>query len=140
MALYNLIEVLDTVSNIITDGFIYADISELLDDDENSGSLLFSAPDPDNPEWSIEYEKINSIPDNQNISKCSIPTNKACYGVSFQELATIHHALTNALEYFKECSADKSCPPEAKDEIKKSSVNCRNLQAKIGKFLNLYMR
>lgn len=139
MALYNLIEVLDTVSSIITDGFIYADISELLDD-ENSASLFFSAPDPDDPEWSIEYEEINSIPDDHDISKYSIPTNKACYGVSFQELATIHHALTNALEYFKECSADKSYPPETKDEIKKSSVKCRNLQAKIDKFLKHYMK
>lgn len=138
MALYNLLDVLDTVSCIINDGLIYADICELQGDDDSPASLYFSAPDPDDPTWSIEYEGVNSLPDDHDISRSTIKTDRAFYPLSLRELATVHHALTNALEYFKECAADKSYGREIQDKIKKSSIDCRNLQAKIGKILKNY--
>lgn len=44
------------------------------------------------------------------------------------------HALNNALEYFKECLKDSSLSRDIKDEIRISSTQCRNLQAKFNKF------
>jgi len=138
MALYNLFDVLDTVSCIINDGFMYADISELPEDDDCPNSLYFSVPNPDDLTWSIDYEGIDSLPEEYDISKVTINVDNACFALSLKELSTVHHALTNALEYFKECAADKSCEREIRDEIKKSSIDCRNLQAKIDKILKRY--
>lgn len=135
MATYHLFDVMDHIMEIINDGIFFADITELPGDDESLPSLSFSAIDPDDEFCEIDYEPVDSIPED---SPCSIE-GKVCYGLTLKELATVHHALTNALEYFKECSADKSYDRATLDEIKTSSVECRNLQAKIGKFINRLM-
>ena len=138
MALYNLFEVMDHIMEIINDGYIYADISEIPRDDDDPASLSFSVPDPDNDFLAIDYESIDALPDDYDLSRCSITSDKVCYGLTLEELATVHHALNNALEYFKECSSDKSYSKEVLNDIKASSVRCRNLQAKTLKFLNKF--
>lgn len=137
MALYNLFEVMNHIMGIINDGYMYADISEIPGDDELPPGLSFSVPDPDDF-MEIDYESVDALPEDHDLSDCSITPDKACYCLSLEELATVHHALNNALEYFKECSSDKSYNKEVLKEIKASSVKCRNLQAKTFKFLNRF--
>ena len=133
MATYHLPDVMDHIMGIINDGIFFADLTEMPGDDESPTYLSFSAPDPDDKFCEIDYESVDSVTDDGPFSI----SEKVCYGLTPEELSTVHHALTNALEYFKECSADsKSYDRKTLDEIKASSVKCRNLQAKIGKFLD----
>lgn len=132
MATYHLLDVMDHITGIINDGVFFADITEVPGDDECPAHLSFSTPDPEDESCEIDYESVDSIIDNE---PCSI-AGKVCYGLTLEELSTVHHALTNALEYFKECSADKSYDRKTLDEIKSSSIKCRNLQVKIGKFMD----
>lgn len=105
-------------------------------DDDFPASLSFSASDPDDEFCEIDYETVDSVSEDD---PCTIG-DKTCYAFTATELSTIHHALTNALEYFKECLANKDGLYDGNtlDEIKTSSVSCRNLQAKVGKVLNSF--
>lgn len=134
MAIYFLCDVMDRIMEIVNDGSLFADITELSGDDDFPDSLSFFAPDPDNEFCEVDYETVDSVSEDD---PCTIGT-KACYAFTAAELSTIHHALTNALEYFKECLANKDglYSKDILDKIKSSSVSCRNLQAKVGKFLN----
>lgn len=134
MAVYFLCDIMDRVTEIMNDGSLFADITELPSDDESPSCLSFSAPDPNNEYCEIDYETVDSVSEND---PCSIG-DKACYAFTATELSTIHHALTNALEYFKECLANKEglYDRNTLDKIKSSSVSCRNLQAKVTKVLN----
>lgn len=134
MAVYFLCDVMDRITEIINDGALFADITELPGDDDGPTCLSFSAPDSDDEFCEVDYESIDSITED---TPCTIG-DKACYAFTATELSTIHHALTNALEYFKECLANKDglYDRDTLDEIKSSSVSCRNLQAKVGKVLN----
>lgn len=136
MAVYFLCDVMDRISEIINDGSLFADITEIPGDDESPTSLSFSAPDSDDEYCEIDYESIDSVSEDD---PCTVG-NKACYAFTPTELSTIHHALTNALEYFKECLANKEglYDRDTLDEIKSSSVSCRNLQAKVTKVLNSF--
>ena len=118
MAVYFLCDIMDRITEIINDGALFAEITELPGDDDSPASLSFSASEDD---------------------PCTIG-DKACYAFTATELSTIHHALTNGLEYFKECLANKDglYDRDTLDEIKSSSVSCRNLQAKVGKVLDSF--
>lgn len=131
MATYNLVEVMDRIMDIINDGVFFAEICEIPGDDTSSTCLSFSVPDPDDESWKIDYESVDSYTDD---GPCDI-SGKACYGLTPEELSTVHHALSNALIYFKECSQDKSYSREILDQIKSASVKCRNLKVKIEKFM-----
>ena len=50
---------------------------------------------------------------------------------TYNELSTIHQAAENALIYFNECLAAPKNSKEIIDDIKNSSVDLRNLKAKI---------
>ncbi|MCX4324572.1 MAG: hypothetical protein OSJ59_16635 [Lachnospiraceae bacterium] len=136
MAVYFLCDIMDRITEIINDGALFADITELPGDDDSPASLSFSAPDPEDEFCEIDYETVDSVSEDD---PCTIG-DKACYAFTATELSTIHHALTNGLEYFKECLANKDglYDRDTLDEIKSSSVSCRNLQAKVGKVLDSF--
>lgn len=140
MAIYKTTELLDLLNDIIVDGFEYVDITELDHDDESPTSLSISAVDEFH---NIDYDSIDSceIPQNYDFTKptLSFSPDDLCHNVSFtyKEVFTIIHAVNNALAYFKDCLADPSYPRDIRDEIKASSVECRNLQAKLKQFTNL---
>lgn len=135
MAVYFLCDVMDRIAEIMNDGILFADIRELPDDNDSPACLLFSASDPNNELFGIDYEPIDSTSEN---APCTVETNKACFAFTFEEISTILLSLDNALEYFKECLANKEglYDRDTLDRIKSSSVSCRNLQAKVSKILN----
>lgn len=136
MATYNLFTLLGQITEMINDGYSYAEILEISADDDFPDSLSFSA---DNGEFEIDYDNVESLPPDYDYSQGSkIAADTPCYVLTLQETATVLHALDNALEYFKECSANKYglYDPDTLIHIKSSSVDCRNLQAKVRKFLN----
>lgn len=133
MATYKITELLKCLNEVITDGYEYVDILECEDN-----SLSLSAYE--NTLESIDYENIPScdLPDDYDVetTPCIFNVNDLCGDILFtyRELFTIMYALDNSLEYFKECAKDPSCSKEEAAEIKESSVDCRNLQAKLAKF------
>lgn len=144
MATYNLKSLYNRITELLNDGYLFADISEM-DADEEEGfpaSLWFEAIEDKN--CTVSYDEVESykIPDSffegEPIHLTIKDTDCVPIGFNLQELSSLHHAVTNALEYFKECSSDKNCPRETLDEIKRASVACRNLQAKLVRVLNSY--
>ena len=135
---YNLFDLLSRITEIINDGYFYAEISELPSDDEFPVSLSFSAFSYDET-LHANYDEVEALPSDYDYSqKLFIPSDSPCYSLSLPEVQTVLCALDNALEYFKECSYNKSglYDRETLNHIKASSVHCRNLQAKVRKFLN----
>lgn len=139
MAAYNLFNLLGQVTELINDGYSYAQISEIPANDEFPASLSFSTLEDEFE--SFEYDGVDSLPDDYDYSQgASITADTPCFTLTFRETATALHALDNALEYFKECSANKEnlYDRNTLDQIKSASVHCRNLQAKVRKFLNRF--
>ncbi len=137
MAIYKVRELQDRLREISEDGYPYADIRETEACGEYPTHLSFEAVAPDEI---IDYETVISYtPDpDGNLPPITFRQEDPCYEVifSFGEIFTINHALKNALEYFKECENDPRYSKEIRRSIKSSSVNCRNLEAKLTKFLN----
>lgn len=136
MATYFLCDILDRITEIINDGSLFADITELSDEDDPSTSLSFSALDPNDGFFEVDYETVDPI----SKDKSCIIGDKACYAFTLAELTTIHHALSNALEHFKGCLANKDnlYDRDTLDDIKSSSASCKDLQAKVGKILDSF--
>ncbi len=108
-------------------------------DDEFPVSLSFSASEDEFD--GIEYDDVESLPDDYDCSQCAgINADTPCFTLTLQETAMALHAMDNALEYFKECSANKDnlYDKNTLDRIRSASVRCRNLQAKTRKFLNRF--
>ena len=139
MAAYNLFDLLNQITELINDGYSYAEISEHPSDDEFPASLSFSTLEGEFE--GIEYDGVDSLPDDYDYSHgANITADTPCFILTLRETSTTLHALDNALEYFKECSANKEklYNRDTLDQIKSSSVHCRNLQAKVRKFLNRF--
>ena len=140
MATYKIYDLIEKLYEISADGYEYVDIFESECDDEYPASLSFSAISNDS--LGIDYEEIESceIPDNYDYEESTRKINSADFCLqlpfTYQEIFTIKHAVDNALEYFKECIENPEISKDIKTEIKTSSVSCRNLQAKINKFLS----
>lgn len=137
MSIYKIRELQDRLCEMSEDGYLYAELYELEADEECPAGFAFSAVTPDE---FIDYETVSScspVSDEDFFHDSFKPTDQ-CHEISFtyEEIATLHHALTNALEYFKECEKDPQYSHEVKKDIKASSVKCRNLQARLRKFLN----
>ncbi len=142
MAVYKSTDILKVISEITSDGFKYVDVYELEGSSDEDGdaitSLNFEAVAD---EFSaVGYDSVYSCgdpTDSEIEAPESFHNDDFCGLVSFTfgEIFTINHAVNNALEYFKELSKDTSIPRETLEHIKSSSVSCRNLQAKLVKFL-----
>jgi len=140
MAIYKISEVLDRLSEMKQDNVLYADIMEVEGDSEFPTALGFEALISDYER--VDYETVDSYPDvsEHDLTHCTISPNDNCYDLSFtyQEIFTLHHAVSNALEYFKECEKNPSYTPDILKRIKSSSVKCRNLQPKLLKIVRQF--
>lgn len=134
MALYKTHELFCKICEVLESGCHYVDICEIESDDGPSTSLSFEVIN--------DYEgfPLDDLESCENQSK----TNSSAKYISdsdfcpllftFNEISTLATAVNNALEYYKECSKDKSLSRDTLDEIKQSSVECRNLQAKFAQY------
>lgn len=140
MATYKVNDLLNQICEIIDDGYEYVDIIELEADEYSPTGLSFEALDEYS---SIGYDGVESCEmpeDYDSDAPRTVCSDDFCKYISFTyaEIATLKHAIDNALEYFKECSKDPSLSRDALSEIKASSVDCRNLQAKLAKFFKKF--
>lgn len=141
MSTYKTLELINKLSEIIEDGYEYVEITESEEDEDSFSTLHFDAVDGYCS--SIDYESVQSvtIPDDYDYTlHIRGKIDDKCHNISFsyKELFLIEHALNNALEYFKEYAADPNCPKEDRDEIKRDSIDMRNLQAKLAKFFKVF--
>ena len=136
MATYKTSELFNKLSELINDGYEYVDIICCEADDEFSESLAFEAIASDVE--SLDFEDVESceIPDGYDVesSEHTFNINDFCaLPFTYKEIFSLMNAVDNALEYLKEC-VDKPENKSLRSEIKQSSVECRNLQAKFRKF------
>lgn len=133
MAVYKTSDLIKRLHEILTDGYVYVDVSELEGDDEFPTSLSFSVLD--DQDMGIDYESIESLDESSIDSSSSrSKTSDICPEAVFtyEELFTLMYSIEVTLDQLKEWSAE---PLSKKDlaEIKQSAVDCRNLQAKFAK-------
>lgn len=131
MATYKTIDLMNQISQVLNDGYHFVDVYECDSDKEHLPSLSFEVPDFD-----IEYDDVVSL--SEETVKFNLSPDDYIAAFSFNEIALLHHAVTNSLEYGKECLNDPSYSKEDKDKIKSFSVKLRNLQAKLIKILKTY--
>ena len=137
MATYKTQEILNLISDIATDGYPLVNIYEMEADDDFPTSLSFDAIDPDTG-FEVDYESIESCSNSEIDSSSRYIATKDDYcglGFTFDEVAIIHMALKNALLHLKNCVENPECPDADKTKIKTSSIDMRNVQAKIEKFM-----
>ena len=137
MATYKTSELFNKLSELINDGYEYVDIFCCEADDEFPESLTFEAIASDYEH--VDFEDVESCetPDDYDMETsdrifnvndfCALP-------FTYKEIFPLMHAVDNALEHFKEC-VDKPENKDIRSDIKRSSVECRNLQAKFKKFV-----
>lgn len=100
MAAYNLFDLLGQIVEMLDDGYSYAEISEIPNDDECPTSLYFASLQDE--DFSVEYDGVDSLPNDYDYSRgAAIRSDTPCYVLTLQEAETALHALNNALEYFK---------------------------------------
>lgn len=128
MANYNLTDILSRLSEILNDGYFVSDISINFEDEDDENMSFYT------PEY--EYEPVYSLGNAQ--SSIPIGSDTPCCVVSMSELATIVHAFSNALEYIKEQSKDKSYDAATRNEMKSASIDMRNLIVKYERILRLF--
>ena len=140
MAIYNVYELYNRICELANDGYEYVEIITLDSDEEFPESLSFNAIETYNS--SVDYEEIESCVLSEHYcyeekQSHTIKPTDYCMELNFtyNEIATIKHAVDNALEYFKEALKDDSYSKDIIKEIKESSIECRNLQAKLAHFL-----
>ena len=137
MAIYKTSDLLDMLSEIINNGYEYVEVMELDAEDDMPAALDFSAIDDGC--CSVDYGDVESteIPNDYDyVLRIHPQPDDICHIINFTygELSSIYHAINNALGYTKDCLKDPSCTREMRDEMKASSVEWRNLQAKFAKF------
>lgn len=136
MALYNIAELINQLSILQNDGYIYADIIEI-DDDELPDALSFCAYDA-TEQCNIDYDEISAISDDANLSKVSIDSSWNIVPLSINELSVAENAIKNSLDYFKKDPEVNQLSRDDKERLKSLSMEMRNLQAKIIKIMKRY--
>lgn len=138
MAVYKTSDLIQRLHEILTDGYGYVDVSELEGDDEFPTSLSFSVLD--DQDMGIDYESIEFLDESSIDSSSSrFKTSDICPEAIFtyKELFTLMYSIEVTLDRLKEWSAEP-LPKKDLDEIKQSTVDCRNLQAKFAKLKKLF--
>lgn len=138
MAIYKITDLVNRLSEITSDGYDYVDLDEDID---GESACIFLEAMPDS-EYDYEAVESVSIPEeyyDDNHRRIFNP-NDICASLhfSFRELATMHHAVTNALEGLKEHIATTSPSKEELRELKLTKTEWLNLQAKLAHFLSRY--
>lgn len=74
--------------------------------------------------------------------RIEIKSDQPCSGLIFSldELEDLHHHLTNALEYYKDCGVSDEYSSDVKENIRKSEIGARNLQAKLAHYFAKFRR
>ena len=133
MAAYLLKDLLDRLSEIASDGYRVVEISELEAEDDLAACLDLTAKSDQSDE---DYGQIDALSDDEEQPRTVVTTfDDLCHELNFsyREIAVLHHAVSNALEFYKEKLKDKSIPRDVKEEIKGAEIATRNLQAKLTK-------
>lgn len=131
MATYKTIDLMNQISQILNDGYHFVDVYECESDEDYLPSLSFEVPDFD-----MEYDEVVSLPD--DTTKLTISSQDYIAAFTLEEITLLHQAVSNALEYYKECQKDSSYSRDDKASIKTASVKTRNMQAKLLKIINLF--
>lgn len=131
MATYKTIDLINQISQILNDGYHFVDVYEDEADDDYPASLSFEVPDFD-----MEYDEVISLSD--DTTKLTISSQDYIAAFTLEEITLLHQAVSNALEYYKECQKDSSYSRDDKASIKSASVKTRNMQAKLLKIINSF--
>lgn len=135
MAVYLLKDLLDRFSEVASDGYRAVELFEEDADDSSAAYLNITAKDEDFSD--VDYDPVEAFPENdENFERTvAVTFNDPCHEIrfSYKEVAELHHAVTNALEFYKDALKDKTLPRNIKEDIKSAEISARNLQAKLFK-------
>lgn len=134
MALYSAFELLQSISDILDDGYACCEINLIPADDsdsEDSESLSLSVPLDDFA--SIDYSGVDSHSDDFFNSPLKVNSRSAVCTFSLSELDIIKGGLLNAIQFGNEELSKPGLDRDTISYIKSASVKYRNILAKIEK-------
>lgn len=135
MITVNVIELFTKAAELLNDGFLRVELTELEADDELPSCLSFDAIDEEY-DSRIDYENIE---DCSNLDSLHLRFNGesiAPYPLSYNDLILSSNAFHNAVENCKTCLDDKSISAEQRSEITKGLKSFQEYASKIDAFLS----
>ncbi|RHV80478.1 hypothetical protein DXB01_04810 [Clostridium sp. OF10-22XD] len=131
MALYSTLELLQRISEIISDGYTCCEIDQIPADDSDTEFLTFSVPIDDF--GAIDYDDVDSHSDVFFDSTQKVSTESPVCAFSLSEIAVIQNGLLNAIEFGKEELKKSDLNRDTISFIKSMNAKSRNILAKIEK-------
>lgn len=137
MALYSMFDMFKQISDIISDGYDFADVSILEpdEDDELPEHMCFEVYDP--YDGGIEYDGVDAIDESSSEKSLNISEDSPCMAFSLNELSLIKEALLCSIS--SNNNQLKNPPSKlSRDDISKiksSSAQMRNLSVQIEQIL-----
>lgn len=133
MAVYKVNDLLSKLLEVSDDGYSFVEITELEADEDSLESLSFTGISDFE---CIDYEEVDSVSESEIESSDSFDSSDFFpISFTFDEIYAIKYSIDNSLEYLKLLMKSPDCPKDAFDDMKASSVACRNLQAKLSRRL-----
>lgn len=137
MATYRISDLIVRLTEMLQDGYSFVNLEEIPAEDDLPACLSFEGL----PEFEgNNYEEVDSVDLDNLPSRIirSFSPDDLCGSMLFtyNELATLHYALDNAIDYFKKEKENPEYSREEKDEIKTGIIDFRNLQPKFVRFFN----
>ena len=136
MAVYKISDLLNSLSSASVDGYEYVDISSDSEDDE---SLLFS--------YENAYDSEDEFIDSISTSFSDVPStdeynpHDICpLMFTNDEVQDLSNGISNVINVFKDSPKNKNLDRDTRDNIKKSLVAWRNLDAKFEHFFKKTMK
>lgn len=141
MSAYKVSDLLNVLRRAANEGLDYISVRECEEDEDLPAALLFEAiHDYSSGEEFDEIESVE-IPDDYILGYSSTLNADAISSTlvfDFSELCTLMSAVENALAFSKIRLNSSDCSKAECDAIKDSSIDLRNLQAKLAKFRKKY--
>ena len=133
MAVYKVNDLLSKLLEVSEGGYSFVEITELEADEDSLESLSFTGISDFE---CMDYEEVVSVSEAEIESSDSFNSSDFFpISFTFDEIDAIKYSVDNTLEYLKLLMKSADCPKDAFDDMKASSVVCRNLQAKLSRRL-----
>lgn len=116
MITVNVLELFLKAAELLSDGYVAAELTEIDDDDELPASLSFSAIDFDD-DCCVDYEEIYDCSDEESFELSLTSSSIAPYTVTFNDLFLIACAFHHAIENCKNRLDDKSLSADSRSKL-----------------------
>lgn len=135
MITVNVIELFVKSAELLADGFLQVELSEIDADDEYPASLSFDAVDG-SPCDHVDYESIDDCSKSESFELSFKSDSIAPYPITFNDLRLMSHAFHNAIENCITSLEDVTISTDLRGEITSSMKYFESYVKKLDSFLS----